>query len=58
MAFLDDFKYLSQEFDNEVLGRVKQLSYSSDLYEHMSDFKKFKEKFLSNEKFYNSLTGK
>ena len=38
----DDFKYLSLEFDNDVLDLVKQKgSYS---YEYMSDSEKFREK--------------
>ena len=52
----DDFKYLSQEFDNNVLDLVKQNGFYS--YEYMTDFKKFKEQLLSKEKFYNSLTAK
>ena len=52
----DDFKYLRQEFDNNVLDLVKQVrSYSC---EYMSDFKKFKEQLPSKEKFYSSLTRK
>ena len=52
----DDFKYSSQEFDNNVLDLVKQ----KGLYpnEYMTDFKKFKEQLPSKEKFYSSLTGK
>ena len=49
----DGFKYLSQEFDNNVLDLVNQKGYYS--YEYMSDFKKFKEQLPSKEKFYNSL---
>ena len=37
----DDFKNLSQEFDNNVLGLVKQKGFYP--YEYMSDFEKFKE---------------
>ena len=50
----DDFKHLSQEFDNQVLDPVKQ----KGLYpsEYMSDFEKFTEKLPSKEKFYSSLT--
>ena len=36
----DDFKYLSQEFDNNVLELVKQKRFSP--YQYMSDFEKFK----------------
>ena len=52
----DDFKYLSQEFDNRVLDLVKQKEFCP--YEYMSDFEKFKEQLPIKEKFYNSLTGK
>ena len=37
----DDFKYLSQEFDNNVLDLVKQKGFYP--YEYISDFEKFKE---------------
>ena len=37
----NDFKYLSQEFDNKVLDLVKQKGFYP--YEHMSDFDKLKE---------------
>ena len=36
----DDFKYLSQEFDNDVLDVVKQNGFYP--YEYMSSFEKFK----------------
>ena len=52
----DDFKYLSQEFDNNVLDLVKQKGFYP--YEYMSDFEKFKEQLPSKEKFYNLLTGR
>ena len=52
----DDFKYLSQEFDNNVLDLVKQNGFYP--YEYMSNFEKFKEQLLSKEKFYSLLTGK
>ena len=52
----DDFKYLSQEFDNNVLHLLKQRWFYP--YEYVSDFEKFKEQFPSKEKFYSSLTGK
>ena len=45
----DYLKYLSQEFDNNVLDLVKQKGFYP--YEYLSDFKKFKE-----EKFYSSWT--
>ena len=52
----DDLKYLSQEFDNNVLDPVKQKEFYP--YEYMSDFKKFKEQLPRKEKFYSPLTGK
>ena len=52
----DDFKYSSQEFDNNVLDLVKQKSFIP--YKYMSDFEKFKEEFHCEENFYSSLTGK
>ena len=51
----DDFKYLSQEFDNNVLDLVKQKGFYP--YEYMCDFEKFKEELPSKEKFYSSSTG-
>ena len=48
----DDFKYLSQEFDNSILDLVKQKEFYP--YEYMSDSEKFKEEFPSKEKFYSS----
>ena len=41
----DDFKYLSQEFDNNVLDSVKQKGFYP--YEYMSNFEKFKEQLQS-----------
>ena len=52
----DDFKHLSQEFDNNVLDLVKQRGFYS--YEYLSDFKMFKEQLSIKEKFYSSVTGK
>ena len=52
----DDFKYLSQEFDNNVLDLVKQKGFYP--YDYMTDFRKFKEQLASKEKFYSSLTSK
>ena len=49
----EDFKYLSQEFNNNVLDLVKQKRFYP--YEYMHDFEKFKEKLTCKEKFYNSL---
>ena len=37
----EDFKYLSQEFDNNVLDLVKQKAFYP--LQYMSDFEKFKE---------------
>ena len=37
----NNFKYLSQEFDSNVLDLVKQKGFYPN--EYMSDFKKFKE---------------
>ena len=51
----DDFKYLSQEFDNNVLDPVKSKGFCP--YEHVSDYKKFNEQLPSKEKFCSSLTG-
>ena len=52
----DDFKYLSQEFDSNVLDLVKQKGFYP--YEYLSDFENFKEELPRKEKFYGSLTGK
>ena len=52
----DGFKYLSQEFDNNILDLVKQKGFYP--YEYMSNFKKCKEQLRSKEKFYSSLTSK
>ena len=46
-----DFKYLSQEFDTNVLDLVKQNAFYP--YEYMSDFENLKENSLA-EKFYSS----
>ena len=51
----DDFKYLSQELDNNALDLVKHKGRYP--YEYMSDFEKFKEEVPSKENFYSSLTG-
>ena len=53
----DDFKYLSQEFDNTVLDLVKKKGFYP-FEKDMTDFEKFKEKLPSKEKFYSSLAGK
>ena len=55
----DDFKHLSQEFDNNVLDLVKQKGFYP--YDYMSDFEKFKERLPckdAKENFYSSFTGK
>ena len=52
----DDFKYLSQEFDNNVLDLVKQKEFYP--YEYMSDSEKFKGKLPCKKKFYALLTDK
>ena len=49
----DDFKYLRQEFDNDVLDLVKQKPFYP--YEYVSDFLKFQEKLPNKETFYSSL---
>ena len=51
-----DFKYLSQEFGNNVLDLVKQKGFYP--YEYMVNFENFKEQLRSKEKFYSLLTGK
>ena len=48
----DDFKYLSQEFDNYLLDLVKQKGFYP--YEYMTDFKKFKKQLPNNEQFFKS----
>ena len=52
----DDFKYLSQEFDNNLLRFVKQKGFYP--YEYMTDFNKVNKQLPSKERFYSSLTGK
>ena len=52
----DDFKHLSNEFDNNVLDLVKQKEFYP--YEYMSNFEKFKEESPSKETFYSSLKSK
>ena len=47
----DDFKYQSQEFDNNLLDLVKQKGFYR--YEYMSDSEKFKEQLRSKERFYS-----
>ena len=50
----DDFKYLSQKLDNNVLDLVKQNGFYP--YEYMSDFEKFIEELPTEENFYSSFT--
>ena len=50
----DDFKYLRQEFDNNVLDLFKQKGFYP--YEYMTDLEKFKEGLPNKGKFYSSLT--
>ena len=52
----DDFKYLSQEFDSNVLDLVRQKGFYP--YEYIGDPEKFKEQLPSKENFYSSLIGK
>ena len=52
----DDFKYFSQEYDNNVLDLVKQKGFYPN--EYMSNFEKFKEEMPSKENFCSFLTGK
>ena len=49
----NDFKYLSQEFDNNILDLVKQKGFYP--YEYMNDFEKFQDEMASKEKFYSFL---
>ena len=52
----NDFKYLNEEIDNNVLDPVKQKGLYPD--EYMSNLEKFKEQLRSQEKFCNLLKGK
>ena len=52
----DDFKYSSQESDDNALGTVNENGFYP--YEYMSEFEKFKEELSSKEKFYSPLTDK
>ena len=49
----NEFKYLSQEFDNKVLELVKQKGFYP--YDYRSDFEKFKEELPGKDKFYSLL---
>ena len=50
----DDFKYLGQEFDNNILDLVKQKGFYP--YEYMNDFEKINKELLIKEKFYGLLS--
>ena len=52
----NDFKYLSQEFNNKVLDSVKLKGFYP--YEYMNGFEKFEKELSSKEKFYSSLSSK
>ena len=57
-SFLDSLvknlnKYLSQEFENNVLDLVKQKEFYP--YEYITNFEKFKEELPSKENFYRSI---
>ena len=52
----DYFKYLSQEFDRDVLDLVNLNGFYPN--EYMDGFKKFKQQLPSKEKFYSLMTGK
>ena len=52
----DDFKYLRQEFDNNLSDLVKQKCFCP--YEYMTDCERFKEQLPIKGKFYSSLTDK
>ena len=51
---IDDLKYLTEEFDNNVLDLLKQNAFYS--YEYMSDFEKLKEQLPTKGQLYSSLT--
>ena len=50
----NDFKYLSQKIDNNVLDLVKQIRFFP--YEYISNSEKCKEELSRKEKFHSSLT--
>ena len=52
----NDFKYLSEEFDNNASDPLKQKRFYP--YKYLSNFEKFQEEFASKEMFYSSLTGR
>ena len=49
----DDFKYLNQEFDNNILNLVKQKGFYP--YEYMTDFENFTKELTCKKKFYSSI---
>ena len=51
-----DFKYLSPEFDIDVLDLVKEKGFYP--YEYMSVFEKFKGKLPAKERLYGSWAGR
>ena len=53
----DDFKYLSQEFDNYALDLVKQKK-KCVLFNIWAILKSLKKNFQAKKSFYSSLTGK
>ena len=52
----DNFKYLRQEFDNNISDLLKQKGFY--LYEYISDFEKCKQELSSKENLYSLLAGK
>ena len=52
----NDFKYLSPEFDHNVLDLVKQKWFYP--FDYMSHYEKIKEQLPNKEKFYSLLTDK
>ena len=52
----DYFKYLSQEFDSNVLDLIKKKGFLPSGY--MSGFVKFKDELPGKEKYFSLLTGK
>ena len=48
----DDFKYLDQQFDNNLLDLIKQKGFYPD--EYINNFEKLKEKLPRKETFYSS----
>ena len=52
----NDFKYLSEEFDNNASDPLKQKRFYP--YKYLSNFEKFQDEFPSNEMFYSSLAGR